>query len=74
MPAGTEMNVQWIIVRSDDAGVDNYLAKEDKNKIEGTLEVAATLVSGKDKFVTGDYMVRLLLDGQEKAALTFKVK
>ena len=74
VPAGTEMNVQWIIVRSDDAGVDNYLAKEDKNKIEGSLEVAATLVSGKDKFVTGDYMVRLLLDGQEKAALTFKVK
>jgi hypothetical protein len=73
-PAGTEMSVQWIIVRSDEAGVDNYLAKEDKNTIEGTLEVAAKLISGKDKFVKGDYVVKLLLDGQEKAAVTFRVQ
>jgi len=73
-PADTEMSIQWIIVKSDEAAVDNYLAKEDKNKIEGTLEVAAKLISGKDKFVKGDYVVKLLLDGQEKAAVPFKVQ
>ncbi|MCX5997607.1 MAG: hypothetical protein NTV42_08415 [Chloroflexi bacterium] len=73
-PAGTEMNIQWIIVKSDEAAVDNYLVKEDKNKIEGTLEVAAKLIAGKDKFVRGDYVVKLMLDGQEKAAVPFKVQ
>ena len=73
-PVGTEMSVQWIIVRSEEAAVDDYLVKEDKNKIEGTLEIAAKLISGKDKFVKGDYMVKLLLDGQEKAAVPFRVQ
>ncbi len=73
-PADTEMNIQWIIARSDEASVDDYLAKEDKNKIEGTLVIAAKLISGKDKFVKGDYVVRLLLDGQEKATVPFKVQ
>ncbi|MCX6001212.1 MAG: hypothetical protein NTY79_01545 [Chloroflexi bacterium] len=54
--------------------MDNYLVKEDKNKIDGTLEVAAKLIAGKNKFVRGDYVVKLLLDGQEKAAVPFKVQ
>ena len=73
-PADTEMNIQWIITRSDEAGVDDYLVKEDKNKIEGTLEIATKLISGKDKFVKGDYVVKLLLGGQEKAAVPFRVQ
>lgn len=73
-PAGTEMNIQWIIAKSDDAGVDNYLVKENKDNIEGTLEIATKLMSGKDKFVSGDYVVKLLLDGREKAAVTFRMQ
>ena len=73
-PADTEMNVQWIIAKSDEAAVDNYLVKEDKNKIEGTLAIAAKLISGKEKFVKGDYVVKLLLNGQEKAAVSFRVQ
>jgi hypothetical protein len=73
-PADTEMNIQWIITRSDEAGVDDYLVKEDKNKIEGTLEIATKLISGKDKFIKGDYVVKLLLDAQEKAAVPFRVQ
>ena len=73
-PADTEMNVQWIIAKSDEAAVDNYLVKEDKNKIEGTLEIAAKLIAGKNKFYKGDYVLKLLLDGQEKAAVPFRVQ
>ena len=73
-PADTEMNIQWIIAKSDEAAVDNYLVKEDKNKIDGTLVVVAQMISGKDKFVKGDYVVKLLLDGQEKVAVPFKVQ
>jgi len=74
VPADTEMNLQWIIAKSDEAGVDDYLAKEDKSKIEGTLEITSKLISVKDNFVKGDYVVKLLLDGQEKAAVPFKVQ
>ncbi len=73
-PADTEMNIQWIIASSDEAGVNDYVVKEDKSKIEGTLGIAAKLVSGKDKFAKGDYVVKLLLDGQEKAVVTFRVQ
>ena len=73
-PADTEMNIQWIIARSDEAGVDDYLAKEDKNKIEGTLEITTRLISSKDKFIKGDYVVKLLLGGQGKAAVPFRVQ
>ena len=73
-PVDTEMNIQWIIASSDEAGVDNYLAKEDKSEVEGTLEITSKLISVKDKFVKGDYVVKLLLDGQEKAAVPFKVQ
>lgn len=73
-PADTEMNVQWIITRSDDAGLMDYLVNEDKNKIEGTMLQTAKMISVKDKFVKGDYVVKLLLDGQEKAAVPFKVQ
>ena len=73
-PPGTQMDIRWIIVRSDEAGVDDYQIAEDKNVVEGTLGIAAKLASGKNKLVIGDYAVRLLLNGEEKIVLPFKVQ
>ena len=73
-PPGTPMNIQWIIVKSDEAGVDNYQAAEDKNTIDGTLVIAAKLSAGKEKLAIGDYAVKLLLNGEEKVVLPFKVQ
>ena len=73
-PPGTQMDVQWMIVRSDEAGVDDYQVAEDKNIIDGTLAIAARLAAGKDKLVKGDYAVKLLLNGEEKVVLPFKVQ
>jgi hypothetical protein len=73
-PSGTQMSVQWIIVKSDEAGVDDYQVAEDKNAIEGTLAIAARLATGKDKLVKGDYSVKLLLNGEEKVTIPFKVQ
>jgi len=73
-PAGTKMDVKWTIVHSDEAGVDNYQVAEDSNIIDGTLVIAAKLASGKDKLVKGDYEVRLLLNGEERVVLPFKVQ
>jgi len=71
---GTPMDVQWIIVRSDEAAVDNYQVAEDKNVIDGTLEIAARLSAGKNKLYKGDYAVKLLLNGEEKISLPFIVQ
>jgi hypothetical protein len=73
-PQETPMSLQWIIVRSDDAGLDNYLIREDKYTISGTDVMVVMLTRGKDKFVKGDYVVKLLLDGQEKAVVPFRVQ
>jgi hypothetical protein len=73
-PPGTLMSVQWMIVKSDEAAVDDYQVAEDKNSIDGTLAISARLAAGKDKLVTGDYSVKLLLNGEEKIVLPFKVQ
>jgi hypothetical protein len=73
-PPETQMSLQWIIARSDEAGVDDYLVQEDKNTIDGTQVWGATWTRGKDNFPKGDYVVKLLLDGQEKAAVPFRVQ
>ena len=70
----TQMSLQWIIVRSDEAGVEDYQIKEDKNTIDGTQVWGATWTRGKDNFPKGDYMVKLLLDAREKAAVPFRVQ
>ena len=73
-PPGTPMSVQWIIVRSDEAGVDNYTIKEDAFSISGTDEPVVILTRGKDNFPKGDYEVKLLLNGEERVVLPFKVQ
>jgi len=73
-PAGTKMDVQWIIISSDEAGVDNYQVAEDSNIVEGTLVIGARLGTAKDNLIKGDYAVRLLLNGEEKIVIPFKVQ
>ncbi|MCX5993742.1 MAG: hypothetical protein NT177_05930 [Chloroflexi bacterium] len=73
-PPGTQMSVQWIIVKSDEAAVDNYQVAEDKNVIDGTLVIAAKMAAGKEKLYKGDYAVKLLLNGEEKVTIPFKVQ
>jgi hypothetical protein len=74
VPAGTPMSIQWIIVRSDEAGLDNEMIKEDKFSISGTDEPVVILTRGKDNFPKGDYAVKLLVNGEEKVSLPFKVQ
>ena len=74
VPAGTELNIQWILDRSADATIQSKLIKEEKSKIEGTVEVRTSLVSKSDPFIKGDYLVKMLVNGQEVASLPFKVQ
>jgi hypothetical protein len=73
-PAGTEINIQWILDRSADATIQNQLLKEDKSKIDGTGEIRGLLVTGSDTFTKGDYLVKLLVNGTEMATVPFKIQ
>ena len=73
-PPGTPMSIQWIIVLSDEAGLDNEMIKEDKYTVSGTDEPVVILTRGKDNFPKGDYAVKLLLNGEEKVTIPFKVQ
>ncbi len=73
-PQDTRVDIQWIIVSSDEAGVDNYLAATDENTVAGTVEIAARLATSKGKLVKGDYAAKLVLNGEEKLAVPFKVQ
>lgn len=73
-PPGTRVSVQWIIVSSDEAGVDNYQIAEDENTFVGTVEVVAKLTTSKGELVKGDYSARLMFNGQEVLLIPFKVQ
>jgi len=73
-PPNTQVNVRWIIVSSDEAGVDDYQVAEDKNIVEGTVVVAARLATSKDELVKGDYSAKLVFNGEEKVTIPFKVQ
>jgi len=73
-PPGTPMSIQWIIVRSEEAGLENEMIKEDKYIISGTDEPLIVLTRGKDNFPKGNYAVKLLLNGEEKVNLPFIVQ
>jgi len=73
-PAGTELNMQWILDRSADGIIQSKLIKEDTSKIEGTVEIRNSLVTKSEPFVQGAYLVKLLVNGQEIASIPFKVQ
>lgn len=73
-PAGTEINIQWIIDRSADATIQDKLIKEDKTEIDGSVEIRASLASKSDPFIKGDYLIKLLVNGDEMAVVPFKVQ
>lgn|GEM_PF-411554 len=73
-PPGTKVNIQWIIVSSDEAGVDNYQVAEAENTINGTIAIAARLATGKGKLIKGDYSARLVINGEERLLIPFIVQ
>ncbi len=73
-PPGTRVTVKWIITSSDDAGVDNYQIAEDENTFVGTMEVAARLTTSKGELIKGDYLAKLVFNGEERLLIPFKVQ
>ena len=73
-PPGTRVTVQWIIISSDEAGVDDYQIAEDENTFVGTVEVVARLTTSKGELIKGDYSARLVFNGEERLLIPFKVQ
>ena len=73
-PAGTELVINWILDRGADGLIQEKLIKEDKSIIEGTVEIDGALITKSDPFVKGDYLIKVLIDGQEKLSFPFKIE
>jgi len=73
-PMGTQLDIQWILDRSTDGIYQQKLIKEDNNQIDGTTEIRAALAVKSDPFIPGDYLVKVLINGQEVASVPFKVQ
>lgn len=73
-PEGTELIIKWILDRSADAIIQEKLLKEDESTIAGTIEVRVSLVTTSEPFVKGDYLVKMLVNGEEKVSFPFKVQ
>ncbi len=72
-PPQTAVTVQWIISKSTDLTLLDETVKEDKTTVDGISEVRGALIRSKDKFVTGDYIIKILINDEEVASLPFKV-
>jgi hypothetical protein len=73
-PPGTVLNIQWVLARSTDGVWADELIKDDKNTIDGTVEIRGSITAVKTPFVKGDYLVKLLINGQETARVPFRVQ
>ncbi|RPJ63654.1 MAG: hypothetical protein EHM12_01755 [Dehalococcoidia bacterium] len=73
-PVGTELVIEWILDRSADGIIQEKLVKEDKSVIDGTVEVRGALVTKSDPFVKGDYLIKILIGGQEIMSFPFKIE
>ncbi|MGA2157702.1 MAG: hypothetical protein ABSG90_00655 [Dehalococcoidia bacterium] len=74
LPAGTDLDIQWSIVKSTDLTVIDQVVKEDKQQFQGSGEIVSSLISKSKPFITGDYQVKLLADSQEIGTVPFKVQ
>jgi hypothetical protein len=50
------------------------MIKEDTYTISGRDEPVVILTRGKENFPRGDYAIKLLVNGEEKAVIPFKVQ
>ena len=73
-PAGTELKIRWIIAKDAQGEVSDYQFKEDSILVEGTMPIIIRLKRESDPFPRGEYLVKLMLNGNEKIAVPFKVQ
>lgn len=73
-PAGTELKIRWIIAKDAQGEVSDYQFKEDSILVEGTMPIIIRLKRESDPFPRGEYLVKFMLNGNEKIAVPFKVK
>ncbi len=74
MPAGTALDIQWIIAKSTDQTLIDQVVKEEKIKIQGSGPIVSSLISRSGPFIIGDYQVKLLTDSGEIATVPFTVQ
>jgi hypothetical protein len=73
-PADTTIKSEWIYVKGEVEDLTDYTIDEFSLTAEGTSYVSFSLTRPNTGFPKGDYMLKLLMDDEEKIALSFRVE
>jgi len=73
-PQSTELKIRWILADSAQGDMADYQLKEDSLPVEGNMPIIIGLKRETDPFPRGEYLVKFMLNGNEKIAVPFKVQ
>ena len=74
IPTGSEIAAQWIYVQGELENLSDFLIDEISVTASGTRYLSFSETKPENGWPTGDYKVKLYLDGKEKTSPTFKVE
>ena len=73
-PPGTKLKAQWIYVRGEQKGLNDYKIAETTMEIRDRGYAAASLTKPNKGWPRGEYAVKLLINDKEKKLVPFTVK
>ncbi|MFO8144021.1 MAG: hypothetical protein R6T78_05055 [Dehalococcoidales bacterium] len=74
IPTSSEISAHWIYVQGELENLSNFLIDETSITTSGTRYLSFSETKPENGWPTGDYQVKLYLDGEEKTSATFKVE
>lgn len=73
-PPDTELKIEWVLAEDQQGTSNERTISEDLIKVQGTSTVMASLSRGDDPFPAGNYLIKFILNGEEKMTLPFRVQ
>lgn len=73
-PPGTGVTIRWIYAEGERATLRGSVIFEDSRTVEGTLYLSSYMVIPKSGWYKGDYVVKVLVNGQERMTVPFRVQ
>lgn len=74
VPTNSEISAQWIYVKGELEDLSDFLIDEMSVKAGGTRYLSFSETKPENGWPTGDYQVKLYLNGKQKTSATFKVE
>ncbi len=72
-PSDTEVGAEWIYVKGEAAGVEDYVIDTVSVTTDGTRYLFFSLPKSTDNWPVGEYQLNLTIDGKQEVSLPFTV-